>query len=94
MDGKEIRRVRKHLRLTQAQWAKVCKVRRQTVSEWENSDGDIDGPVCALAVLLRNKPARIVELLPEMREPMPPVDGETQGIDSMKDEIEEKETAE
>jgi DNA-binding transcriptional regulator YiaG len=73
MDGKEIRRVRKHLRLTQAQWAKVCKVRRQTVSEWENSEADVDGPIGALVILLRNEPARVVELWPEWNAPMAPI---------------------
>ena len=74
MDGKEIRRVRKHLRLTQAQWAKVCCVRRQTVSEWENSEGDVDGPIGALVILLRNEPARVVELWPEWNAPMEPAE--------------------
>ena len=74
MNGEELKRVRKHLRLTQAQWARICGVRRQTVSEWENSEGDVDGPIAALTTLLRNKPARIVELMPEWREPMSPPD--------------------
>lgn len=74
MDGKEIRRVRKHLRLTQVQWARICRVRRQTVSEWENSATAVEGPIGALVTLLENEPARIVELCPEWLAPMAPAE--------------------
>src|SRR5437867_10061480 len=66
MDGKELRKIRRSLSLTQGEMADRVGVRLNTVARWERDESKISEPVSRLIRLLakmeskgkRNKPRR------------------------------------
>lgn len=51
IDGEEIRRVRKKLKLTQEEFAQICNVSKKSVQRWEKSD-KVEGSVVSIIDLL------------------------------------------
>lgn len=54
--GTEIRRLRKRLGLTQADFAELVKVSKKTVERWESGENSITGPIITLFKLLWENP--------------------------------------
>ena len=54
--GKDIKAIRKNLKLTQAEFAQLCNVSVKTIERWEGSDKEITGPIVTLMKVLREYP--------------------------------------
>ena len=54
--GKDIKLVRKRLKLTQAQFADLAQVSVKTVERWETQSTPVTGPVVTLCKILREQP--------------------------------------
>ena len=71
MSGDEHRHIRKELGLSQKEWAEINGVVAPTVSDWERGKYPVPAATANLARLLKNRPARIVELMPEWDKEIP-----------------------
>ena len=80
MSGDELRHIRKGLGLSQKQWAELTGVVSTTVSDWERGKYLVPVATANLARLLKNSPARIVELMPEKEIPNQPIGGDVGGV--------------
>lgn len=69
--GDEIKRIRRKLKLTQAQFAELANISRKTVERWETGEKEITGPVVTLIKILEEYP-QIEEnlVIPEKKYPM------------------------
>lgn len=71
ISGKEIKRIRRKLELTQAEFAELANVSQKTVERWEAGQKEITGPVVTLVKLLSECPKIEKELcIPEKRYPL------------------------
>lgn len=69
--GEEIKRCRKRLELSQADFAELANVSKKTVERWEYSDAPVTGPVVTLIRILRERPQIAEELeIPERTFPL------------------------
>ena len=50
----DLKKIRKKLGLTQAEFAKLCNVSQKTIERWEASGSEISGPITTLFQLLNN----------------------------------------
>ncbi len=60
--GKDIKAIRKNLKLTQAEFAQLCNVSVKTIERWEGSDKEITGPIVTLMKILSEYPQLREEL--------------------------------
>lgn len=71
IQGFEVRGVRKQLKLTQAEFARLANVSVKTVERWESSDNFITGPVVTLVKILKMNPSMEEKLeIPEKQYPL------------------------
>lgn len=52
IEGKDIKRIRNKLRLTQAEFAGLVNVSKKTIERWEQGAGKITGPIVTLVQIL------------------------------------------
>ena len=52
IEGKDIKRIRNKLRLTQAEFAGLVNVSQKTIERWEQGEGKITGPIVTLVQIL------------------------------------------
>ncbi len=60
--GQDIRQIRKQLKMTQSEFARLINVSQKTVERWEGSDKPITGPVVSLVKILQEYPQISQEL--------------------------------
>lgn len=71
LTGKDIKHLRKKLKLTQREFAELVKVSVKTIERWETSEKPITGPIITLAKLLNAFPQIHSELkIPKKDYPM------------------------
>lgn len=69
--GEEIKRCRKNLGLSQADFAELANVSKKTVERWEYSHAPVAGPIVTLIRILQERPQIAKELeIPEQRFPL------------------------
>lgn len=69
--GDEVKRIRRKLELTQAQFAELANVSQKTVERWETGGKEITGPVVTLLKILEDYPQVEENLvIPEKKYPM------------------------
>lgn len=54
--GKDIKAIRKKLKLTQVEFAQLSNVSVKTIERWESSDKNITGPIVTLIKILKEYP--------------------------------------
>ncbi len=71
MEGKDIKRTRKMLNLTQAEFAELVNTTKKTIERWEGSKTIIRGPIVTLVKILGENPELADFLrIPEKKMPM------------------------
>lgn len=69
--AKEIKEIRKKLKLTQAEFAELANVSVKTIERWEKGDREINGPIVTLVKMLNEHPQIEEELIvPEKTYPL------------------------
>lgn len=68
LDGKDIKAIRKKLKLTQAEFAELANVSVKTIERWESSDKPVTGPIVTLIKILNEYPQMEEELKIPVRE--------------------------
>lgn len=68
LDGKDIKAIRKKLKLTQAEFAELGNVSVKTIERWESSDKPVTGPIVTLIKILKEYPQMEEELKIPVRE--------------------------
>lgn len=56
LDGKELKLIRKKLKLTQAEFAELANVSVKTIERWESGKKPVTGPIVTLVKILKESP--------------------------------------
>ena len=61
--GRDIKTIRKKLKLTQAEFSELANVSRKTIERWESGEKEITGPIVTLIKILNEYPQIQEELI-------------------------------